>query len=146
MDRITRFWAKVDISAGPYGCWIWTASRYPFGYGRFMSGGRDWASHRWLINYLRGRPLTRDEVVRHKCDNPPCCNPTHLCIGTQAENVRDREERGRSGSGKVNAVKTHCLRGHEYTEANTLVKRSMRNCRTCHRDRERQRRLTQKEG
>jgi hypothetical protein len=150
LEPITLFWEKVDISNGPYACWPWTYSTFPLGYGRFNTDGKVHSAHRWLLGYLRGRPLawssTQRELACHRCDNPPCCNPTHLYIGSIADNIRDREARGRSRSGKVNAAKTNCPRGHEYDDGNTIVKRGMRNCRTCHRDWARARRAQKREG
>jgi HNH endonuclease len=132
---VERFWAQVDLSGGTMSCWPWTGRTFPFGYGRFVIKGKTHSAHRWLISTLLGRSLfwtpENRETVCHKCDNPPCCNPSHLYIGSPQDNIRDREERGRSGSGKVNAAKTHCPLGHEYTESNTLVKRGSRNCRAC---------------
>lgn len=90
-----RFWAKVDRSAGASACWPWTGSCGLTGYGRFqwraISKAPLTASR---VAYF----LTHDEwpaVVRHTCDNPPCCNPAHLLPGTQGENNRDKIERGR---------------------------------------------------
>lgn len=127
---VERFWAKVDRSSGPDGCWPWTASRFTFGYGRFACQGRQHSAHRWVFEHLYGA-LPPGEIVRHDCDNPPCCNPAHLRSGTLADNNRDREERGRSGSGKINAAKTHCKRGHPYEGHNVYLHHGSRECRTC---------------
>lgn len=141
MGALFRFWNRVDTSAGIDECRPWTGSKYSSGHGRFVvEGTRQQGAHRWVMDRLAGG-LGSKELVCHRCDNPPCCNPNHLYIGSYFQNVQDRENRGRSGSGKVNAAKTHCPQGHEYIDTNTLVKRGMRNCRTCHRDRERQRRF-----
>lgn len=51
--------------------------------------------HRWVYMQKHG-PIPRGLVVRHKCDNPPCINVDHLELGTLADNVRDRDERGRT--------------------------------------------------
>lgn len=142
-----RFWANVDSSAGPEECWPWIASRAISGHGRFGSGiDKIWSSHRWLMAKLANEKLERSDFVCHKCDNPPCCNPSHLYIGSAQDNIRDRESRGRSGSGRVNAVKTHCPRGHLYDEKNTLMKNGSRNCRACHAAREVRRRSLKRGG
>lgn len=53
----------------------------------------------WLI---AGRDLPEDLVIRHTCDTAACCNPKHLVLGTQLENMRDKVERGRSSTGEKN--------------------------------------------
>ena len=79
------------------------------------------------------------EVVRHACDNPPCCNPLHLLGGTHADNVADKVRRGRVPRGEThyNADKTHCPHGHPYDEENTYHSSRGRACRTCSRERAR---------
>ena len=67
------------------------------GYGRFRYKGRMVLAHR--LEYCKANKLDLEDidglVVRHKCDNPQCINPDHLEIGTQADNIRDMNERGR---------------------------------------------------
>ena len=58
--------------------------------------GKRMAAHRAIAT--DGRGLDGGLVVRHKCDNSRCINPDHLEIGTQADNIRDRDERGRNGT------------------------------------------------
>lgn len=58
--------------------------------------------HRLVYAHVSGRTLTRDIIIRHKCDNPPCINPQHLIPGTHAANVRDKVERGRQAKGERN--------------------------------------------
>lgn len=98
---IARFWRKVDMSGGPDACWPWVKSCVPSGYGQFMIvPGRVMRSHRiaWALD--RGRSPGK-RVVRHRCDNPPCCNPKHLLAGTQAQNARDAVARGRATGGST---------------------------------------------
>lgn len=91
-----RFWARVDKSGGPEVCWPWTVKRSWSGYGRFWSRskGAEVAAHRVAWELTNG-PIPPGKVVRHKCDNPPCCNPADLELGVQADNVRDMYDRGR---------------------------------------------------
>lgn len=118
-----RFWSKVD-RRGPEECWPWKYGKDASGYGMIRVDGRTLKAHR----FVAGNPV--GGVVRHTCDNPPCCNPAHLLIGTQQENVRDRDVRGRNGYRK----RDHCPHGHPYSGANLVVDRNgRRSCRECRR-------------
>lgn len=90
---IERFWSKVDKSGGPDACWPWTAGRYPKGYGSFYMRGRDHQSSRVAWVLLNGDP--GDLFVCHECDNPPCCNPAHLFLGSNSDNIVDAVQKGR---------------------------------------------------
>ncbi len=101
-----RFWAKVDKSAGPNGCWIWTAGKSSAGYGAFKYAGRTCSTHRiaWI--------LANDQIpcglfICHRCDNPPCVNPTHLFLGTCADNITDCVAKGRTATGNKNGSRVH---------------------------------------
>ena len=98
MSDVERFLAKVDRSGGEEGCWLWTGYRNNEGYGRCTVRGRKYLAHRRAYELLRG-PVPVGLVVRHTCDNPPCCNPAHLRVGTHAENSADRSNRKRCGFG-----------------------------------------------
>ena len=89
---------RTDRSGGPDACWPWTASmnRRKAGYGRFTKDGVDILAHRVAWEIANGQQLDADERVLHRCDNPICCNPAHLRRGTQAENVKDMDAKGRS--------------------------------------------------
>lgn len=91
-----RFWSKVRIGDG---CWEWQATRLPRGYGQFqfkLDGGkwRHHGAHRvaWMLE--RG-PIPPGVQVCHRCDNPRCVRPSHLFLGTAADNVRDMDRKGR---------------------------------------------------
>ncbi len=88
------FWSKVDIRL-PAECWEWQACRSRKGYGRFHLGSRVVQAHR-VAHALTIGPVPLDVLVCHTCDNPPCCNPLHLFLGTNTDNARDRETKRRS--------------------------------------------------
>ena len=91
-----RFWSKVDRSGGPDACWLWTAHRHK-GYGRFGVGSTVQAAHRISWELTNG-PIPRGMHVLHDCpggDNPACCNPAHLRIGTHIDNMADMSAKGR---------------------------------------------------
>lgn len=76
-------------------CWQWLASNISGEYGQFRSNQFDSAyAHRTSYELYVG-PITDDLLVLHKCDNPSCVNPEHLFLGTQADNVRDMDNKGR---------------------------------------------------
>lgn len=95
-----RLWARV-IKADN-GCWEWQGFRGPYGHGQIGRGRRSEgidATHRVAWEVTHG-PIPKGLVVRHRCDNPPCCNPDHLELGEQADNVKDMISRGRQATGK----------------------------------------------
>lgn len=92
-----RFWPKVD-RRGPDECWEWTGSRQPTGYGRIKISDRVHNTHR-VVWALTNGPIPARLQVLHRCDNPPCCNPAHLYLGTIADNMHDRDRKGRSRFG-----------------------------------------------
>lgn len=88
-----RFWSYVD-KRGPDDCWEWKANRSPSGYGKFMwRRGRTQMASRVAYHFSKGDPGTL--FVCHSCDNPPCCNPAHLWLGTHQDNMDDMDRKGR---------------------------------------------------
>lgn len=119
-DAITRFFERVDVGD----CWTWTASKSN-GYGYFCPPGSRQAmgAHLWLYRELVG-PVAPGHELDHLCRNRACVNPDHLEPVTKRENGL----RGYSPAA-INARKTRCPKGHEYTDANT--KRGVRGARVC---------------
>ncbi len=93
-DDSLRFWSKVNKSGGPAACWPWTEGAFPRGYGQFWAVGHTYRSHRVAYFFAYGE--IGNNLVRHKCDNPPCCNPTHLELGSNDQNMEDMVIRGRA--------------------------------------------------
>lgn len=93
-EQEARFWSFVDKSAGTDACWIWTGRTNDKGYGRFFTGGKTVRAHRFAF-LITFRAIHDGLQVCHACDNPPCVNPMHLFPGTNLDNVKDREAKGR---------------------------------------------------
>ncbi len=109
----------------------------PQNYGQKFKGGTMQYVHRLTWVEANG-PVPTGMVVMHTCDNPPCYNLEHLKLGTQADNMQDMVDKGRTRWGSTPV--THCIHGHEYTEENTGSSGKYRRCRTCHREETRRRR------
>lgn len=97
-EQATRFFAKVQPGSG---CWLWTGAKLPKGYGQFHIARVDGKAihgypHRIMFLLAHGEIPAGMEVCHH-CDNPPCCNPDHLFLGTHGDNMRDSSRKGRKG-------------------------------------------------
>lgn len=97
---VARFLRKVE-RRGSDECWLWLASTATSGHGQFsLRPGQNVRAHRFAWTLANGDiPLDEAIVVRHTCDNPPCCNPEHLILGQQKDNIQDMHERGRASGG-----------------------------------------------
>ena len=100
-SAVERIEAKLN-KATSSGCWEYTGNRLPKGYGMVYTGqGGTRYVHRIMFEHANGY---LPPVVRHRCDNPPCCNPAHLEPGDIATNNADTAERGRVARGDGNAA------------------------------------------
>jgi len=91
-DPIKRIMARIEHRGT---CWIYTGSKSGDGYGVVGIGRKSFRVHRVMFEGFV-RKLQDEELVCHTCDVPLCCNPDHLFAGSQSDNARDREKKGRS--------------------------------------------------
>ena len=90
------------------GCWEWQGAE-SYGYGVILRNKERLRVHR-VAYELWCEPIPKGMVIRHKCDNPCCVNPSHLETGTQAENIRDIVSRGRHGRTKLTKQQVKAIR------------------------------------
>lgn len=97
-NTIESVWQSVNIGE-PDACWWWTKYCNHDGYGRMNLNWKTYSAHRlaWESKY---GSIPNKMCVLHKCDNPPCCNPAHLFLGTQKDNNNDRACKGRNANRK----------------------------------------------
>lgn len=93
--KAIRFYSKVDSTEKADECHLWSAAKTSQGYGTFNLGGSTTYAHRIAYANQHGN-FDKQLCVLHHCDNPPCINPDHLFLGTQADNNRDMRAKGRA--------------------------------------------------
>ncbi|MET9080001.1 HNH endonuclease [Streptomyces sp. NPDC004232] len=96
-----KFWTRVDRSGGPNACWPWAGGK-PDAYGHTAAGkGMTGSANAHVVAFTLAMGLRKAPdwalVLRHLCDNKPCCNPAHLTPGTIGENIADRWQAQREG-------------------------------------------------
>lgn len=140
-EELARFFSKVQHDPAT-GCWNWTAAKI-IGYGTFWLHGRNEACHRimfaWLVERLPRGLRKGVPVLDHiACDNPSCCNPAHLRLVPNVENL------ARTGSvSAINRKKTHCVNGHALPEHPNRYDGYGRTCVLCNNKRQREKKRAQ---
>lgn len=108
---LDRFYEKVVM--GNNGCWQWIACKSVSGYGWFNDGIKNMRAHRYSYLVFKG-DIPSNLVIDHICRNRLCVNPAHLRLVTTRENLLC----GNTFAAN-NKLKTHCVKGHGFTEENT---------------------------
>ena len=96
------FWSHVKIGASDE-CWPWLLSCFKDGYGSASYGNKTHRAHRLAWDFSKG-PIPKGKSVLHKCDNRPCCNPSHFFLGTTTDNMQDMLSKGRGNKSKGEQV------------------------------------------
>jgi hypothetical protein len=125
IERFMKFVSPEPNS----GCWLYTGSGTPAGYGYFQYGGRKnnpIGAHRFSAMVLG---------VLHRCDLRCCVNPDHLFLGNHKANMRDMVAKGRhrlNNRALDNSLRSHCVHGHPLSGDNLWIRKDgSRICKTC---------------
>ena len=110
-----RFWSKVEIKDSST-CWLWSGSRKRNGYGNVTVSRLTLSANR-VAYFISTNIDPLDNQVCHSCDNPPCCNPAHLFLGTHKDNARDMVQKGRH---RVDAAHRSILANRAMRKANSV--------------------------
>lgn len=89
-----RLWSKINVGSKDE-CWIWKGAKTTAGYGVLRVNYKPRYTHRlmWMLHNKTNIP--KKDCICHSCDNPPCCNPAHLFLGSQADNLKDARDKGK---------------------------------------------------
>lgn len=98
MATLQDFWSRVGRGDTDR-CWPWSKALFHGGHGAVTFNGKQDRAHRvaWILTH---GPIPDGLCVLHRCDNPPCCNPAHLFLGSKRDNNRDRDAKGRTAKGQ----------------------------------------------
>jgi hypothetical protein len=98
-------WFDDQLETLNNGCKIWTRRKNEKGYGRLrIRNGKMGYANRVALERKLGRPIAMGMCALHSCDNPPCCNPEHLREGTNTDNMKERQEKGRQSRGEARSL------------------------------------------
>lgn len=110
-----RVWPRLKQNGE---CMEWCRASNPAGYGQIRAGGKLFILPRLAYEVAKSLPsLPTEQFVCHKCDNPKCCNPEHLFLGTHTDNIRDMINKGRGNGQFVKGVAVYVSRGEQASNA-----------------------------
>ena len=99
-----RFLSRILFTENPNKCWLWGGSFDKYGYGQFHLNAsykkKKTLKATRISYYIHNNIDPLGLCVCHKCDNPKCCNPNHLFLGTNRENIKDRDLKSRQAKGE----------------------------------------------
>jgi HNH endonuclease len=135
-----RFWKHVEPITEGNGCWEWTGeTSHGYGVLGVKSFGKNIQVRATRFSFqLHYGPVNLKLFMCHKCDNPRCVRPDHLFPGTQADNLRDMQRKGRAIGKHTLGDDIPCSKGHTGEFGRSV--QSGRYCRRCHRERARAKR------
>lgn len=110
--KAPEFWSLVDCGEDDE-CWNWTGKVNRDGYGQYQSDGSRHMAHRYAMQSM-GTNIPAGQVAMHLCDNPRCCNPRHLALGTHRDNQLDKVLKDRHAKGE--AIGTSILTAAQVVE------------------------------
>jgi hypothetical protein len=116
-----KFFNKISKEDHEKGCWIWIGHKNKAGYGRIRQKYKDKTAHRFSWEIFNG-PIPESMFICHTCDNPPCCNPDHLFLGTPKDNTQDCIKKNRQRYQKGSAHNMAKLSESEIPKIRELLK------------------------
>lgn len=128
LENKERFFKYIAVNS-KNGCWVWTGSLTK-GYESFVfcinKKAKTFRAHRVSYSIFKSTDI-HGLVIDHICRNRSCVNPDHLRAVSTRENVLENSE----GVAATNSKKTHCPKGHEYDQKNTVIYNGKRYCNSC---------------
>ncbi|NJL70387.1 MAG: HNH endonuclease [Candidatus Competibacteraceae bacterium] len=123
---LTKFYRKLQQGIEvkePDECWPWTRGKNGQGYGVLYYPGdtAPYLAHRAAYEKVYGS-ISAGLCVMHSCDNPSCCNPKHLLLGTHADNMLDKKRKGRANVGEISEHVRSAIREEKGTHITVAIK------------------------
>ena len=116
-----EFFIRNCVISSDTGCWNWTKRKVGIGYPHVHTRSGSARGHRVVWELWNGS-IPDGMLVCHKCDNPGCCNPDHLFIGTHFDNMKDKENKGRGWHPKIDKACENC--GRVFSVLHSQIRRA----------------------